>query len=239
MTGRIIVIEGVIGAGKSTMARMLGEQLGAPVIREPVDDNDGLLARFYADPGRWAFEFQMRMLVKRHAAQQEAAWRAVNGERAVILDRSMVGDRVFAELHRDAGNISADGWATYVQLFEMLNAMWLPPTLLIHLDVRLDRCLERIAQRGRTAEQQVITGGKVTHASIAGGGMSIGMSDVQRRGVSLAYLEDLDQRYHALLNQIVDGRHPWSRHVKVHSIPNNVYDVGAQRALELVHEVLT
>jgi len=108
MHANVVVIEGIIGAGKSSLAKTLGEALGIKVMSEPVEENP-YLEFFYQDPKRYAFEMQMHMLMRRHAQQQEASWRCLNGSKGVVLDRSLPGDRVFCRLQRDLGNIGELG----------------------------------------------------------------------------------------------------------------------------------
>jgi deoxyadenosine/deoxycytidine kinase len=152
MSARIIVIEGIIGAGKSTLAKVIGQALGLHVMEESVDSNP-YLDLFYEDPKRYAFPMQMHMLMRRHAQQQEASWRCLNGAKGVILDRSLPGDRVFAKLHRDEGNISQLEWETYEMAFDIMTNALIPPRLLVYLDVPVTDALLRIEKRGREAEQ--------------------------------------------------------------------------------------
>ena len=66
---RVVVIEGLIGVGKTTLCRILEREWGARLVLEPADDNP-FLASFYADPVRFAFPAQMFYLANRYAQQQ-------------------------------------------------------------------------------------------------------------------------------------------------------------------------
>ncbi len=102
----IIWIEGNIGAGKTTLSHILEKELGYRGFYEPVDSNP-YLQDFYEDPKRWAFPMQIEMLHRRYAMQQLAAYEctAYSEYHGAIIDRGLPGDRVFAKIHTDEGNI--------------------------------------------------------------------------------------------------------------------------------------
>ena len=96
MAAQMIVIEGVIGVGKSILSEKLGQELGYRVMKEPVSDNP-YLESFYRDPKRYALEMQFWLMSKRFAMHQDAVqyiWQTGNG---VIMDRSIYGDAIFAK----------------------------------------------------------------------------------------------------------------------------------------------
>src|SRR5262245_13203970 len=87
-----IGIAGMIGAGKSTLARALGEHLHLPVYYEPVQDNE-YLADFYRDTRTYAFATQIYLLNRRFQQHQEVIWRGGGG----VQDRTIYEDAVFAK----------------------------------------------------------------------------------------------------------------------------------------------
>jgi deoxyadenosine/deoxycytidine kinase len=186
MTDNIIVIEGIIGAGKSTLAKRIAERHDIPLHLEPVEDNP-YLKLFYDDPSRYALEMQYFMLFRRHAAQREAAWRCINGARGVVLDRSLPGDRVFCRAHVDAGNIDELGWQTYEHAFDVMTTDMLPPRLLVFLDVPPVDAWKRVQRRGRQVEETI----------------------------DIPYLAQLRAGYLDLIDEIESGRHHWSRGITV------------------------
>lgn len=103
----LIWVEGIIGAGKSTFSREIAKRLQLRLIEEPVEDNP-YLGPFYQDPKTHAFGMQVFLLHRRYAIQQLASLEAtgVGGYQGAIIDRSLSGDRVFAKLHLQEGNIS-------------------------------------------------------------------------------------------------------------------------------------
>jgi deoxyguanosine kinase len=187
-------VEGIIGCGKTTFCREVGKRLKLRVIEEPVAENP-YLAPFYDNPADHAFAMQIFLLGKRHAMQQLAAWEStgVGGYGGAMLDRSLAGDRVFAKLHRDAGNITALDWETYEMWYDIACRNLLPPTRIIYLDASPETALERI--RKRTEE------------------------DPKTRGceskILLPYLQQLEAGYHALLAEARVGLLPWAHAITV------------------------
>lgn len=184
----LIWVEGIIGAGKSTFSREIGKRLGLRVIEEPVETNP-YLEPFYKDPKSCAFGMQMFLLHKRYAMQQLASYEStgVGGYNGAILDRSLSGDRVFAKLHMESGNISSLDWKTYEISYNYMARNLLPPTLLIFLDIQPETAFERMKKRNRGAES----------------------------GVPLEYLEKLRDGYVDLLQEAENGLMPWSHAIRV------------------------
>jgi len=184
-TGPVAWVEGIIGAGKSTLAEILSKELGLRRFLEPVDSNP-YLADFYKDPKRWAFPMQIELMSHRYAMQKEAAYGAARGFGAV-LDRGMPGDRVFCKLHMLAGNMDEREWDTYERLYEVMACSLTVPSILIFLDVDPEVALERVKTRARGAEV----------------------------GIDLKYLNDLRKGYLDLMCEIESGAHPWSKGMEV------------------------
>ena len=188
----IIWAAGIIGAGKSSLVKLLAKALGLEALYEPVDSNP-YLKDFYVDQKRWAFPMQIELMKTRFAMQKKAAYGAALGVGA-ILDRGMPGDRVFCKLHMLAGNMSEQEWNTYEGLYEVMACSLAPPSLLIFLDVEPDVALERVKERARGAEV----------------------------GIDLKYLKDLRKGYLDLMAEIESGEHVWSRGMEVKRLPWNM-----------------
>jgi len=188
----LIWVEGIIGCGKTTLSRKVGEILGLRVIEEPVAENP-YLEPFYRDPQRYAFGLQVFMLHRRYAMQQLASYECtpVSPYSGAILDRSISGDRVFAKLHFQAGNITDLDWATYQEAYSIMARSLLPPTLLVYLDAQPETAHKRMSSRGREAES----------------------------GVPLSYLKDLRDGYVELIEDAERGLLPWAHAVRVARIP--------------------
>lgn len=142
-----IGIAGMIGAGKSTLARTLGEHLGLPVYYEPVEDNE-YLADFYADTARYGFATQIYLLNRRFQQHQEIIWRGGGA----VQDRTIYEDAVFARMLVNIGLMEERDYRTYVSLFRHMSNFMCRPNLIVYLDVRPERSLERIKLRSRGVE---------------------------------------------------------------------------------------
>ncbi len=154
MSAQLIIIEGLIGIGKSTLARSLGKDLNYKVMEEPVEDNP-YLEKFYADPKRYALDMQFWLMSRRFAMHQEAiehVWRTGQG---VVMDRSIYGDTVFAKKNYEDGNIDEMGYNNYLNMRDVMCRFLMVPQLTLFLRAPLDTCQGRIAQRNRSCGRRV------------------------------------------------------------------------------------
>jgi deoxyadenosine kinase len=145
-----IGIAGMIGAGKSTLAAALGQHLGLPVYYEPVGDN-AYLADFYRDTARYAFATQIYLLNRRFQQHQEIIWRGGGG----VQDRTVYEDAVFAKMLVDLGLMDARDYDTYLSLFKHMSNFMCRPNVIVYLDVRPERSMERIRSRARDVESGI------------------------------------------------------------------------------------
>jgi deoxyadenosine kinase len=145
-----IGIAGLIGAGKSTLARALGEHLNLDVHYEPVADNE-YLEDFYKETERYSFAMQIYLLNRRFQQHQEIIWRGRGG----VQDRTIYEDAIFAKTLRDAGLMDARDYETYVSLFRHLSNFMCRPHMIVYLDVAPEVSLQRIKQRERGCESGI------------------------------------------------------------------------------------
>lgn len=148
----MIVLAGTIGAGKSSLAKALGEHLKTDVFYEAVDNNP-VLDLYYQDPQKYAFLLQIYFLNKRFESIK-MAYRQDNN----VLDRSIFEDELFLTLNYKNGNVTKTELEIYQELLanmlEELDGMPKKrPDLLVYIDVSFETMLSRIAQRGRSFEQ--------------------------------------------------------------------------------------
>lgn len=148
----VIVLAGMIGAGKSTFTTFISEEFQSEAFYEQVVDNP-ILEKFYADPKRWAFSLQIFFLNTRFRSIKEALVHRHN-----VLDRSIYEDALFTKINYEEGNMSEAEMILYTDLLEnmMEELQDIPkkaPDLLIYLRGSLDTHLERIEKRGRSFEQ--------------------------------------------------------------------------------------
>ena len=148
----VIVLAGMIGAGKSTYTEMISSQLGTQAFYESVDYNP-ILDKFYDNPKKWAFSLQIYFLNARFRSIKDALRADHN-----VLDRSIYEDALFTYVNHLQGNISVEELAIYNDLLEnmMEELEGVPkksPDLLVFLDGPFEMILNRIQERGRDFEQ--------------------------------------------------------------------------------------
>lgn len=143
-----VIIDGTVGAGKSTLMNIL-KDLGFEAFPEPVVDNP-LLDKFYHDKEKYSFPLQIEFLNKRFAHLK-----ASKAFERVTLDRSIYNDIVFAQMLRDSGDLPSEFYSIYEELLENMLEHCEPPTLMIYLQISVDEAIRRIQKRGRDFEQIV------------------------------------------------------------------------------------
>ena len=154
---QMLLLEGNIGAGKSTVGRMLKASSSFDFIEEPVDIwqrgfASNLLDMFYQDMDRWAFTFQIVAFITRAKTWQEVL--ALTDHSQVVLERSIFTDRyVFATNMHRLGSMSDSEWQVYCGLWDFLVANYcVEPDCILYLRTPAVECLERIKIRDRSEE---------------------------------------------------------------------------------------
>ena len=142
-----IGISGLIGAGKTTLAKALGKVLNLPVYYEPIIENE-YLEDFYRDMKRYSFSFQIYLLNCRFRQHQQVLWNGTGG----IQDRTLYEDSIFAKVLYEDGNMEEREYKTYLNLFKSMSNFMKKNTLIIHLDCKPEESLERIKRRARGCE---------------------------------------------------------------------------------------
>lgn len=145
---RYIAVEGLIGAGKTTLCRLLQEHLGARLILEPADHNP-FLEPYYADPERYAFPVQMFYLVTRWHQQDSIRQEELFSD-VVVADYIFQKDRMFAEKTLDDRELEL-----YDRFAGVLGTLAPKPDLLIYLEAPTEVLMKRIARRGMPGEHQI------------------------------------------------------------------------------------
>lgn len=145
---KAIVIDGVVGAGKSTLTEILKDELSYVPYYEPVEDNP-ILDKFYYDRARYSFPLQVFFLNKRFKMVKESS------ENNSLLDRSIYGDMIFAKMLRDSGEMSEEEYQLYKDLACNMFEHIQPPKLMIYLKNSVDCAINKINNRGRDYEKIV------------------------------------------------------------------------------------
>ena len=146
-----VAIAGNIGAGKTTLTRLLSEKLGWRAYYEKVIDNP-YLSDFYGDMNRWSFHLQIFFLSHRFKSQKEISeW-----PNSCIQDRSIYEDvEIFAQTLFENGNMSQVDFDNYRELFSIMVTYLRKPDLIIYLETPVEKLVERILHRGRDYERTI------------------------------------------------------------------------------------
>ncbi len=146
-----IVIAGNIGAGKTTLTKMLAKHYNWQPHFENVDDNP-YLDDFYRDMTRWSFNLQIFFLKKRFQQIIDIK----KSDKTIIQDRSIYEDaHIFAPNLYEMGLMSPRDFQNYKELFELISSLVPPPDLLIYLKAEVPTLVKQIAMRGREYEKNI------------------------------------------------------------------------------------
>ncbi len=143
-----IAIEGVIGAGKSSIAASLASRLSAKLILENYEDNP-YLEKFYVNPSEYAFRTQIFFLIERYTQLQELNQKGLF-ESYVISDYIFEKDKIFAYL-----NLSDDELKIYETISSSFERNIVQPDLVIYLQSSVDILMKGIRKRNREIEKEI------------------------------------------------------------------------------------
>jgi deoxyguanosine kinase len=136
-----IAIEGVIGVGKTTLARLLMPSFEADLLLEVFEENP-FLSDFYSDRARYAFQTQIFFLLSRYRQQRESIAQTLAEQRPLISDYTFEKDALFARI-----NLKGDELEMYYRVHEALAEKIPNPNLIVYLRASTDVLMQRIAQR--------------------------------------------------------------------------------------------
>jgi len=148
---RFIVVEGLIGVGKTTLCKLLEKEWGAELVLEPAEDNP-FLGPFYSDPQRYALPVQMFYLLTRWKQQDQIAQLGLFDD-LVVSDYLFVKDRLFAEK-----TLNDEELDIYDRIATNLGAHIPKPDLVIALHAPVATLLKRIAKRQAPGEEHIKSG---------------------------------------------------------------------------------
>lgn len=147
---RHIAIEGVIGAGKTSLANKLSSMLNAKVVLERFEENP-FLSKFYEDPIHYAFQTQIFFLLSRYKQQQEL-FQADLFHQFLVTDYIFEKDKIFAYL-----NLADDELKLYESLIGSMEHNIPAPDLVVYIQSSVDRLMTNIKRRSRDIEKNMST----------------------------------------------------------------------------------
>jgi len=145
---RYIVVEGPIGVGKTSLAKILAAELHARLLFEKVEDNP-FLPKFYQDRKTHAFQTQLFFLLSRYQQQRELSQQDLFAQGSVA-DYLFAKDKIFATL-----TLSGEEMALYQQLYHLLDPRVPKPDLVIYLQARPEVLYKRIKKRDKGYEKSI------------------------------------------------------------------------------------
>jgi len=144
-----VAIEGVIGVGKTTLARLLQPSFNADILLEVFEENP-FLSDFYADRERYAFQTQIFFLLSRYHQQRRGVTGFLAAGKSLISDYTFAKDALFARI-----NLKGDELEMYRRVHEALAEKITMPDLLVYLRADTDTLMQRIAMRDRSYERNM------------------------------------------------------------------------------------
>jgi deoxyguanosine kinase len=147
-----IAIEGVIGVGKTTLARLLQPAFGSELLLEVFEENP-FLSDFYSDRERYAFQTQIFFLLSRYHQQRRGVRAILESGKSLISDYTFAKDSLFARI-----NLRGDELEMYKRVHEALSEKIIMPDLLVYLRADTSVLMQRIAFRDRSYERNMERG---------------------------------------------------------------------------------
>jgi deoxyadenosine/deoxycytidine kinase len=144
-----VVIEGNIGAGKTTLATRISEQFNARLILERFADNP-FLPKFYSDPEKYSFPLELSFLADRFKQLKEELVEQDLFKSFTVADYYFMKSLVFA-----ASTLTGDEYNLYRQIFYIIYSSLPKPDIYVYLHLRPDRLLQNIEKRGRNYERSI------------------------------------------------------------------------------------
>lgn len=146
---RYIAVDGPIGAGKSSLARILAMDLGAkPVLENP--DANPFLPLFYENPEQYAFQTQLFFLLSRYRQQKELVQPGLFEKQQIVCDYLFAKDLLFAKM-----NLPEEEYELYLQIYKLLDKKLPKPDVTVFLQAKPEVLTERIGRREKDYESGI------------------------------------------------------------------------------------
>ncbi|MBA3828514.1 MAG: deoxynucleoside kinase [Taibaiella sp.] len=149
MSYKYIAIEGNIGSGKSSLARLLAAHYDARLVLEEFADNN-FLAKFYQDADRYAFPLELSFLADRYTQLRQLLSAQDLFREKIVTDYLFTKSKLFARV-----NLREHEYELFQKLFGIIDPQLSPPDLLIYLHAPVNRLQQNIKKRGRAYEQNI------------------------------------------------------------------------------------
>ena len=144
-----IVIEGNIGAGKTSLARLLSDKFNARLILERLNENP-FLPGFYANPEKYSFSLELSFLAERYHQLNDELQNRDLFQPLTITDYYLMKSLIFSRT-----NLSEDEFQLYRKIFNIISSQIVKPDLYVYLHLNLDNLIRNIKNRGRHFEQKI------------------------------------------------------------------------------------
>jgi deoxyadenosine/deoxycytidine kinase len=144
-----LVIEGNIGAGKTSLATKIAEESNSRLILEQFSENP-FLPKFYKEPERYAFPLELTFLADRYQQLMKQINTRDLFQTKTVSDYYFVKSLIFSRK-----TLKDDEYSLYKRLFEIIQQQLTKPDIYVYLHVKTDRLLENIKRRGRSYEQDI------------------------------------------------------------------------------------
>ena len=144
-----IVIEGNIGAGKTSLARLLADKFNARLILERLNENP-FLPGFYTNPEKYSFSLELSFLAERYHQLNNELHNRDLFQPLTITDYYLMKSLIFSRT-----NLSEDEYQLYRKIFNIISNNMVKPDLYVYLHLSLDHLIRNIKNRGRHFEQKI------------------------------------------------------------------------------------
>lgn len=146
---RFLVIEGNIGAGKTTLAKMIAEEMNAKLVLEQFADNP-FLPKFYNDPARYSFPLELSFMADRYNQIKKDIFNPELFQSLTIADYFFAKSAIFAQ-----NTLKEDEYRLFRQIFDIVFDSMPKPDLYVYLHAGTQKLLQNIRNRARSYEQKI------------------------------------------------------------------------------------
>ncbi len=144
-----ITVEGPIGVGKTSLAKVISEKFHFALLKEIVDENP-FLGKFYENIEEWSFQTEMFFLCNRYKQLGDINTHYLSQNKSVVADYHILKNLIFAER-----TLNNEEYQKYFKIYQILTEDMPKPNVIIYLNASLDTLLKRIKKRGREVEKNI------------------------------------------------------------------------------------